>query len=123
MVLDIEVNSDSVKKLEKFLGTGKYKDLATNTQSFSRKLNEERKMRIPYVDGQVLIVINPYWKEINDDCINLFNLFIADWGCAETLQQQQATYGENASDQARPAVYLPPEKVGGTINCNSSCNA
>ena len=53
MVLEIEVNADSVKKLEKFLGTGKYKDLAVNTQSFSRKLNEERKMRIPYVDGQV----------------------------------------------------------------------
>ena len=116
MVLDIEVNSESVKKLEKFLGTGKYKDLATNTQSFSRKLNEERKMRIPYVDGQVFIVINPFWKDINDDCFNLFNLFIADWGCAETLQQQQATYGENASNQARPAVYLSPEKVGGMIN-------
>ena len=53
MVLDIEVNVESVKKLEKFLGTGKYKDLAMNTQSFSRKLNEERKMRLPYVDGQV----------------------------------------------------------------------
>ena len=53
MVLEVEVNTESVKKLEKFLGTGKYKDLAVNTQSFSRKLNEERKMRIPYVDGQV----------------------------------------------------------------------
>ena len=53
MVLEVDVNHDSVKKLEKFLGTGKYKDLAVNTQSFSRKLNEERKMRIPYVDGQV----------------------------------------------------------------------
>lgn len=53
MVLEIDVNADSVKKLEKFLVTGKYKDLAVNTQSFSRKLNEERKMRLPYVDGQV----------------------------------------------------------------------
>jgi len=60
MVLDIEVNSDSVKKLEKFLGTGKYKDLATNTQSFSRKLNEERKMRIPYVDGQTGVAQKHY---------------------------------------------------------------
>ena len=57
MVLDIEVNTDSVKKLEKFLGTGKYKDLVTNTKSFSRKINEERKMRLPYVCGQV---INPF---------------------------------------------------------------
>ena len=54
MVLDIEVNTDSVKKLEKFLGTGKYKDLVTNTKSFSRKINEERKMRLPYVCGQVI---------------------------------------------------------------------
>ena len=54
MVLEIEVNTDSVKKLEKFLGTGKYKDLVTNTKSFSRKLNEERKMRLPYVCGQVI---------------------------------------------------------------------
>ena len=55
MVLEVDVNPESVKKLEKFLGTGKYKDLAVNTQSFSRKLNEERKMRIPYVDGQVIL--------------------------------------------------------------------
>ena len=54
MVLEVDVNPESVKKLEKFYGTGKYKDLAVNTQSFSRKLNEERKMRIPYVDGQVI---------------------------------------------------------------------
>ena len=53
MVLEVEINSESVKKLEKFLGTGKYKELAVSTQSFSRKLNEERKMRIPYVDSQV----------------------------------------------------------------------
>ena len=53
MVLEIDVSHENVKKLEKFLGTGKYKELAVSTQSFSRKLNEERKMRIPYVDGQV----------------------------------------------------------------------
>ena len=64
MVLEIEVNADSVKKLEKFLGTGKYKDLAVNTQSFSRKLNEERKMRIPYVDGQVGTMGNIFCNQI-----------------------------------------------------------
>ena len=53
MVLEIDVSHENVKKLEKFLGTGKYKELAVSTQSFSKKLNEERKMRIPYVDGQV----------------------------------------------------------------------
>merc|ERR1712218_376814 len=57
MVLEIDVNADSVKKLEKFLGTGKYKDLVTNTKSFSRKLNEERKMRLPYVCGQVITLM------------------------------------------------------------------
>ena len=45
MVLEIDVSTENVKKLEKFLGTGKYKELALSTQSFSRKLNEERKMR------------------------------------------------------------------------------
>ena len=57
MVLEIDVNPESVKKLEKFIGTGKYKELAVSTQSFSRKLNEERKMRIPYVDGQVGVIV------------------------------------------------------------------
>jgi len=60
MVLEIDVNADSVKKLEKFLVTGKYKDLAVNTQSFSRKLNEERKMRLPYVDGQTGVAQKHY---------------------------------------------------------------
>lgn len=53
MVLEIQCNQDSVKKLEKFLNTSRYKELAENAMSFNRKLNEERKMRIPYVDGQV----------------------------------------------------------------------
>ena len=53
MVLEIDVSHENVKKLKKFLGTGMYKELAVSTQSFSKKLNEERKMRIPYVDGQV----------------------------------------------------------------------
>jgi len=60
MVLEIEVSHESVKKLEKFLGTGKYKELAVSTQSFSRKLNEERKMRIPYVDGQTGVAQKHY---------------------------------------------------------------
>jgi len=52
MVLEIEVNADSVEKLENFLCNSKYKELAKNTQSFSRKLNKERKMRGHYVCGQ-----------------------------------------------------------------------
>ena len=29
-----------------------YRELAESTMSFNRRLNEERKMRIPYIDGQ-----------------------------------------------------------------------
>merc|ERR1712217_772237 len=50
MVMKIDVSPEKVKKLEKFLCTGEYKKMATSLQSFSRKLNEERKMRGPYID-------------------------------------------------------------------------
>jgi len=61
MVLEIgEVKEETVKKYEKFLSTGKYKELAQSTQSFNRKLNEERKMRIPYVDGQTGVAMKHY---------------------------------------------------------------
>lgn len=61
MVLEIgEVKEDTLKKLEKFLVSGKYKELAASTQSFNRKLNEERKMRIPYVDGQTGVAMKHY---------------------------------------------------------------
>jgi len=60
MVLEIQLNHESVAKLENFLGTNTYRDLARNTQSFSRKLNEERKMRLPYVDGQTGVMHKHY---------------------------------------------------------------
>ena len=80
MVLEIDVNADSVKKLEKFLGTGKYKDLVTNTKSFSRKLNEERKMRLPYVCGQVITLMF---------CAESNYFYFPDWSCPKALQHQQ----------------------------------
>ena len=49
----MDFKEESVKKLERFLITNKYKELAESAMSFNRKLNEERKMRIPYVDNQV----------------------------------------------------------------------
>ena len=55
MVLDVDINDESARRVDKFLVTNKYKELAENAMSFNRKLNEERKMRIPYVDGQVRI--------------------------------------------------------------------
>jgi len=60
MVLEVEINQESVKKLEKFLTTSKYKELAESAMSFNRKLNEERKMRIPYVDGQTGVAQRHY---------------------------------------------------------------
>lgn len=60
MGLDIELNQDSVGKLEKFLVTSKYKELAESAMSFNRKLNEERKMRIPYVDNQTGVAQRHY---------------------------------------------------------------
>ena len=61
MVLDVgKVEEEKIQKYEKFLGTGKYKELAQSTQSFNRKLNEDRKMRIPYVDGQTGVAMKHY---------------------------------------------------------------
>jgi len=60
MVMKIEVSPEKVKKLEKFLCTGEYKKMTTSLQSFSKKLNEERKMRGPYVDGQTGVAQKHY---------------------------------------------------------------
>jgi len=60
MVLEIELNPEAVKKLEKFVNTGTYKELAESAMSFNRKLNEERKMRIPYIDGQTGVAQKHY---------------------------------------------------------------
>ena len=60
MVLEIELNPEAVKKLEKFVNTNTYRELAESAMSFNRKLNEERKMRIPYIDGQVKIILCPF---------------------------------------------------------------
>jgi len=60
MVLEITCNDESVQKLEKYLNTAKYKELAKNAMSFNRKLNEERKTRLPYVDGQTGVAQRHY---------------------------------------------------------------
>ena len=101
MVLEIEVSHESVKKLEKFLGTGKYKELAVSTQSFSRKLNEERKMRIPYVDGQVSGTSHEY----------PFHFCCTDRSCPEALQQQPRVTRAYARHESRTGLQLPSEEV------------
>jgi len=60
MVLEIELNPEAVKKLEKFVNTNTYRELAESAMSFNRKLNEERKMRIPYIDGQTGVAQKHY---------------------------------------------------------------
>ena len=61
MVPDVgEVKKGVIARYENFLGTSNYKALAQSTQSFNRKLNEERKMRIPYVDGQTGVAMKHY---------------------------------------------------------------
>eukprot|EP00088_Acartia_fossae_P044142 TRINITY_DN4678_c0_g1_i11.p1 TRINITY_DN4678_c0_g1~~TRINITY_DN4678_c0_g1_i11.p1 ORF type:complete len:354 (-),score=104.24 TRINITY_DN4678_c0_g1_i11:759-1820(-) len=60
MGLEVVCNEESVKKLEKFLNTNRYKELAENAMSFNRKLNEERKTRLPYVDGQTGVAQRHY---------------------------------------------------------------
>lgn len=35
-----------------FFNDNGYKDYLENAVAFNRKLNEERKMRLPYIDGQ-----------------------------------------------------------------------
>lgn len=60
MVLELNLRPDSVHHLERFLNTNKYKELAENTMSFNRRLNEERKMRIPYIDGQTGVAQKHY---------------------------------------------------------------
>ena len=60
MVLELSLRPDSVTNLESFLATSRYKQLAESTMSFNRRLNEERKMRIPYIDGQTGVAQKHY---------------------------------------------------------------
>ena len=60
MVMKVDVDPDKVRKLERFICTGEYKKMATSLQSFSRKLNEERKMRGPYIDSQTGVAQKHY---------------------------------------------------------------
>jgi hypothetical protein len=39
-----------------FFNNSGYKEYLENAVAFNRKLNEERKMRLPYIDGQVTIL-------------------------------------------------------------------
>lgn len=60
MTLDIVIDPQRVKKMEKFFGQSSYKDFLERATGFNRKMNEERKMRIPYIDGQTGVAQRHY---------------------------------------------------------------
>ncbi|XP_059086805.1 zinc finger protein neuro-d4-like isoform X2 [Tigriopus californicus] len=63
MVLTLEVDAKRVKRLEKFMSDPAYKDYLEQATAFNRKLNEERKMRIPYIDGQTGVAQRHYHNQ------------------------------------------------------------
>ena len=44
----------------RFFNDSAYKDYLENAVGFNRKLNEERKMRLPYIDGQTGVAQRHY---------------------------------------------------------------
>lgn len=48
------------KKVEEFFEDSGYKEYLESAVSFNRKLNEERKMRLPYIDGQTGVAQKHY---------------------------------------------------------------
>lgn len=57
---DIVWRPEVGKKVEKFFNDPGYKEYIENAVAFNRKLNEERKMRLPYIDGQTGIAQRHY---------------------------------------------------------------
>ncbi len=50
----------SIHYLCSFFNNSGYKDYLENAVAFNRKLNEERKMRLPYIDGQTGVAMRHY---------------------------------------------------------------
>merc|ERR1711936_370726 len=51
------------KKVEEFFADSSYKEYLESAVSFNRKLNEERKMRLPYIDSQTGVAQRHYDNE------------------------------------------------------------
>merc|ERR1711936_963990 len=51
------------KKVEEFFADSSYKEYLESAVSFNRKLNEERKMRLPYIDSQTGVAQRHYNSE------------------------------------------------------------
>ena len=43
-----------------------YKEYVENAIAYNRKMNEERKMRIPYIDGQASFFVGASLYDVND---------------------------------------------------------
>jgi len=65
--MDLEINwrPDVGKKVEEFFEDSGYKEYLESAVSFNRKLNEERKMRLPYIDSQTGVAQRHYDTERN----------------------------------------------------------
>jgi len=63
MPLDITWRPEVGKKVEAFFNNKDYKDYLESAVSFNRKLNEERKMRLPYIDSQTGVAQRHYNSE------------------------------------------------------------
>jgi len=63
MPLDITWRPEVGKKVEEFFNNKDYKDYLESAVSFNRKLNEERKMRLPYIDSQTGVAQRHYNSE------------------------------------------------------------
>jgi len=61
--MELNLNPEKVTKVENFLKSDTYRAMVAGTKKFNRKLNEERKTRLPYVDGETRIA------QKNNDCI------------------------------------------------------
>jgi len=63
MPLDITWRPEVGKKVEEFFDDPGYKEYLESAVSFNRKLNEERKMRLPYIDSQTGVAQRHYNSE------------------------------------------------------------
>merc|ERR1712226_230053 len=60
---DITWRPEVGKKVEEFFDDPGYKEYLESAVSFNRKLNEERKMRLPYIDSQTGVAQRHYDNE------------------------------------------------------------
>jgi len=63
MPLEITWRPEVGKKVEEFFDDPGYKEYLESAASFNRKLNEERKMRLPYIDSQTGVAQRHYNSE------------------------------------------------------------